>query len=153
MKISLALFASILLGLSVSAAEIIFTERRDDDSFKRISEYLTGEENPGRYVIARTDPSQRNGYYVALKLSGADQPRKAESVRIQFVRPGTQDIEEKMIEVGPIKKQRLLVGLTDGTWGASDMVPLTWRIEILDTNESILSSSQSFLWSSEPISP
>lgn len=150
MKLILSLLAFTLTGASSQAAEIIFSDRRDEDSFKRISEHLNGKENPGRYAIARTDPSQRNGYYVALKLDANDQPRSAASIRIHFVRPGSQDVETQTIAIEPIKKKRALVGLTDGIWGTSDTIPTAWKIEILDNDGTPLSSSQSFLWSSEP---
>ncbi len=152
MKLILSLLAFTLIGASSQAAEIIFSDRRDDDSFKRISEHLTGKENPGRYAIARTDPSQRNGYYVALKLDAKDQPKSAASIRIHIVPPGSQDIETQTIAIEPIKKKRALVGLTDGIWGTSDTIPTAWKIEILDTDGTTLSSSQSFLWSSIPTS-
>ena len=148
MKLILSILAFAVIGASSQAAEIIFSDRRDEDSFKRISEHLSGKENPGRYAIARTDPSQRNGYYVALKLDVKDQPKSAASIRIHFVRPGSQDIETQTIAIEPIKKKRALVGLTDGIWGTSDTIPTAWKIEILDTNGTTLSSSQSFLWSS-----
>ena len=148
MKLILSLLVFAVIGASSRAAEIIFSNRRDEDSFKRISEHLTGKENPGRYAIARTDPSQRNGYYVALKLDKKDQARNAASILIHFVRPGSQIIETKTIDIEPIEKKRALVGLTDGVWGSSDTTPTAWKIEILDTNGTTLSSSQSFLWSS-----
>tara|TARA_B100000900_G_scaffold317167_1_gene276161 strand:- start:514 stop:969 length:456 start_codon:yes stop_codon:yes gene_type:complete len=148
MKTILSFLVFAITGPSSQTAEIIFSDRRDEDSFKRISEHLTGKENPGRYAIARTDPSQRNGYYVALKLENKDQARNAASIRIHFVGPGSQDIETKTIAIQPIKKKRALVGLTDGIWSSSDTNPTAWKIEILDINGTILSSSQSFLWSS-----
>jgi len=130
-----------------SGAEIIFSDRRDADSFKRISEYLSGEEDPGRYVIARTDPSQRDGYYIALKLETSDQPNKADKVRLYFVRPGSQDIETKTLTIGPINKNRALIGMTDDIWGTTRAIPTAWKIEFLDSAGAIISSSQSFLWS------
>lgn len=148
MKLILSLVTFAIIGASSQAAEIVFSDRRDDDSFKRISEYVSGKENPGRYAIARTDSSQRNGYYVALKLAASDQPKNAASIRIHFVRPASQDIETQTIAIEPIKKKRVLVGLTDDIWGTSDTIPTAWKIEFLDTNGNLLSSAQSFLWSS-----
>ncbi len=145
--LSMALTASVSLS---HAADIIFSGRRDDESFKRVSEYFDAKENPGRYTIIRTDPSQRNGYYVILKLNSEDQPKKSASARIQFVKPGTLEIESQTIAVEPIKKNRVIIGLTDGIWASSRTLPTAWKIEFLDANGSVLSSAQSFLWSSKP---
>ena len=131
------------------SAEIIFSDRREEDSFKRISEHLTGEENPGRYAIARTDPSQRNGYYIALKLDSAGESDKVSAIRLQFVRPGSQDRETRTLSVEPNGKRRILVGMTDGIWGASPAIPTAWKIDLLDDAGAILSSAKSFLWSSD----
>lgn len=152
MKSILIFLAFALASAVANASEIIFSDRRDDDSFKRISEYFSTKENPGRYVIVRTDPSQRNGYYVALKLDATDQPKKAASIRIQFFRPGSQDIESKTIAVGPIRKKRALIGLTDDIWATSSTIPTAWKIDILDSSGTTLSSAQSFLWSNHSAS-
>lgn len=129
------------------SAEIIFSDRRDTDSFKRISEHFSGKEDPGRYVIARTDPSQRDGYYIALKLEASDQPEKADKVRLRFVRPGSQEIETKTLTIGPIKKDRALIGMTDDVWGTTSAIPTAWKIEFLDGAGAVIATSQSFLWS------
>jgi hypothetical protein len=147
MKTLLVLILSILSFNSAQTADIIFSDRRDADSFKRISEYLSGEEDPGRYVIARTDPSQRDGYYIALKLEASDQPEKADKARLHFVRPGSQDIETKTLTIGPINKNRALIGMTDDVWGTTRAIPTAWKIEFLDSAGAVISSSQSFLWS------
>lgn len=130
-----------------SGAEIIFSDRRDADSFKRISEHFTGNENPGRYVIARTDPSQRDGYYIALKLDESDQPEKADKVLLHFVRPGSQDVETKTLTIGPINKDRALIGMTDDVWSSTSSIPTAWKIEFLDSAGTVISTSQSYLWS------
>ena len=130
-----------------SGVEIIFSDRRDADSFKRISEHFSGKEDPGRYVIARTDPSQRDGYYIALKLDASDQPEKADKVRLYFVRPGSQEVESKTLPIGPIKRNRALIGMTDDVWGSTSSIPTAWKIEFLDGDGAIISASQSFLWS------
>ena len=74
MKTRLSLIAFSVAACFSQAADILYTKHQDEDSFKRISEHLTGKENPGRYTIIRSEPNQRNGYYVALKLGDTDQP-------------------------------------------------------------------------------
>ena len=126
----------------------MFSDRRDADSFKRISEHFNGKEDPGRYFIVRTDPSQRDGYYIALKLEALDQPEKADKLQLYFVRPGSQEVETKTLTIGPIKKDRALIGMTDDVWGSTSSIPTAWKIEFLDSTGTVISTSQSFLWSS-----
>ena len=153
MKTLLALITASITTSIAYSAEIIFSDRRDDDSFKRISEHFGGKENSGRYAIARTDPNQRDGYYVALKLDAAERPKETASIRIQYVRPASQDVETQSIPVETISKRRVLVGLTDGIWASSEAIPTAWKIDFLDSQGQTLVSSQSFLWSSQPNEP
>ncbi len=150
MKLVFILILSLSWASIASAAEILFSERRDDRSFKRISEYLGGKENPGRYVIARTDPSQRDGYYVALKLDAAELAKNVASIRIHSVQPGSQDIDTTDLPIEAITKNRVLVGFTDGEWATTEKIPTAWRIEFLDTTGAALFHSQSFLWEATP---
>ena len=150
MKTILFLIASLFAASSPQAAEILYSKHQDEDSFKRISEHLTGKENPGRYSIVRSDPNQRNGFYVALKLEETDQADQVVSLNIQFVNPGSIEIQSRIISTESIKKKRVLVGLTDSDWAKSDSVPTAWKIEFLDTQGKTLFSSQSFLWEATP---
>ena len=95
----------------------------------------------------RTDPSQRDGYYIAIKLEASDQPEKADKLRLYFVRPGSQEVETKTLTIGPIKKYRALIGMTDDVWGSTSSIPTAWKIEFLDSTGAVISTSQSFLWS------
>ena len=147
MKTYFFLILSLVALSKVHSAYILFSDRRDADSFKRISEHFNGKENPGRYVIVRTDPSQRDGYYIALKLEASDQPEKADKLRLYFVRPGSQEVETKTLTIGPIKKDRALIGMTDDVWGSTSSIPTAWKIEFLDSAGAVISTSKSFLWS------
>ena len=147
MKTYFFLILSLFALSKVHSAYILFSDRRDADSFKRISEHFNGKEDPGRYVIVRTDPSQRDGYYIAIKLEASDQPEKADKLRLYFVRPGSQEVETKTLTIGPIKKDRALIGMTDDVWGSTSSIPTAWKIEFLDSTGAVISTSQSFLWS------
>ena len=147
MKTYFFLILSLVALSKVHSAYILFSDRRDADSFKRISEHFNGKEDPGRYFIVRTDPSQRDGYYIALKLEASDQPEKADKLRLYFVRPGSQEVETKTLTIGPIKKERALIGMTDDVWGSTSSIPTAWKIEFLDSAGTVISTSQSFLWS------
>ena len=139
----------LLLAAPLSAAElvIISTEHREPAYFKRFSEYFTGRENPGRYEILRTQPDQRQGFYISLRASEAGLVERAATVRIDFIRPGTQDIETVSLPAADLSKRRLLLGLTDPEWQAPDSRPVAWQIQLLDPSHSPLATAQSFLWS------
>lgn len=125
---------------------IVSAQHRDADSFKRVSEYLTGEPSDGRYTIYRSDDSSRDGFYVSLLASDRSVLAKAETLRIQFVRTGTQEIDTFQIPAKASDQKRILVGFTGEEWQEEAAYPIAWKIDLLNANGDTLESAQSFLW-------
>lgn len=143
-------FSSLLVSNLSAELTIISTEHRDADSFKRFSEYLTGKASDGRYSVFRSDSSSRDGFYVSLQASDKSLLNKVSTVRIQFVPPSTQKITTLEFSAEKLKKKRILVGLTDPNWLDPSSRPVAWKIDLLDSNQNVVESAQSFLWS-EPV--
>ena len=146
MKTILTLIFLAIANSSAHSAEILYSDYRDADSFKRISEHLSGKENKGRYQVFRTDPNNRNGYYVALKLDKQDSGDRVSSIRIQYVQAGTLEAVTRDLAAESIRKERILVGLTHDAWSETNKLPTAWKLDFLDESGTILFSSQSFLW-------
>ncbi len=148
MKAILLLFALLTLAANASAElKIISTEHHETAAFKRFSEYFSGKENPGRYAIFRSIPEQRTGFYVSIEAKSKEQLINVSIVRLRYVRPNTQEIETHAFPAGEINRKRLLVGLTENEWKKPNSRPVAWKIELLDSDEQVIDSIQSFLWS------
>lgn len=148
MKRFLSLIALLALAASAQAElTIISTEHRDADSFKRVSEYLTGKPSDGRYNTFRSDESSRDGFYVSLLASDKSTLSSVSKIRLQFVRTGTQEISIFETPASSLAKKRILVGLTGSEWLDKDSRPVAWKIDLLDASGASLESTQSFLWS------
>lgn len=148
MKTLATIFATIVATISLHAElTIVSTEHRDASYFKRLSEYFTGKENPGRYSIVRTEPASRDGFYVSLKASGEVALENIAAIRLQYIPAGTQEITTIDLSVDSIEKRRILVGFTGHQWSGTESRPIAWKIELLSTNGATLDSAQSFLWS------
>lgn len=140
----------ILLALAATArAEltVVSAEHRDADSFKRVSEYLTGKHSDGRYAVFRSDDSSRDGFYISLLADDRTTLARAEKLRVRFVRKGTQEIDSFQLPAKDLKKKRILVGFTGSEWEESSNHPVAWKIELLDASDTTLETAQSFLWS------
>jgi len=141
---------ALAFALPLAAATILGSKHRDAGSFKRISEYFTGEENSGRYIIFRSDPERRTGHYVALRLEDKGDFDRLATVRVRYFEPGS--LVEQTVEIPNNAEGRsgvLLVGLTGPRWEDDDARPLAWRIELLAANGAIIDAAESFLWSAE----
>lgn len=125
---------------------IVSTNHRDADSFKRLSEFFTGKESPGRYAILRTVPSRRDGFYISLLGKDKTRLSSVATVRIRFVRPNEQNTESIDLPVSSITKRRILVGMTEREWEGVNERPVAWKIELLDSNNRLVDQAKSFLW-------
>lgn len=145
-------FLSFLVLLAITATAhaeltIISAEHREADSFKRVSEYLTGKHSDGRYAVYRSDSTSRDGFYVSLLASDKATLPEVSKVRVQFVRKGTQEIDSFEAPADALKKKRILVGFTGSEWENNNSHPVAWKIDLLNSSGASLESAQSFLWS------
>lgn len=149
MKTLLLLISTVLLTAATAQAEltIVSTKHRDADSFKRFSEYLTGKHSDGRYAIYRSDNASRDGFYISLLASDKKPLAHVSSIKVQYVKSGSQEIHSFTTPASQLKKKRILIGFTGGEWESGDSHPIAWKIELLDSNDKPLESAQSFLWS------
>ena len=118
-------------------------------SFKRISEYFTGRENPGNRLLCRSRPAEREGLYFILSLDEPSRklPQGSQFV-VEFIRP--DDPETKMIRI-PVPEKRprgkeVYLGLTGTDWPDKTARPVTWRLRLIDDSDSVLAERKSFLW-------
>lgn len=148
MKHILSLLAILALAITASAElKIISTEHRETVDFKRFSEYFSGKENQGRYTIFRSDTTQRTGFYISLETKKKADLENVSTIRLQYVRSSTQEVETQNFSASTINRKRLLVGLTESDWQEPNSRPVAWKIELLDSTNKTLNSAQSFLWS------
>lgn len=147
MKTFFTLLLSLLLSqLTFAGLTIVSAEHYDADSFKRVSEYFTGKESEGRYHILRSDDTRRDGFYVSLLAEEKSDIKRVSKIRIQFVRPGTQDVEQREFTQLSLHKPRLLVGLTESEWLDTNSRPVAWKIDLIDSDDLTIESAKSFLW-------
>jgi hypothetical protein len=120
------------------------------EQFKRISEYMTGRENPGRRVILRTNPRQRDGYYFVLTLD-RNVRKLPPDIYIQgeFYTSKSLDMQTHRFEFPSIlpNTREIFVGLTGDDWPQKDAVPAAWRFTFMNSREEVLAQEQSYLWS------
>lgn len=148
----LALAAFLAPGTS-AATEIDVTrakgEYRDSRQFFRISEFFTGRENTGNDVIRRSQPDDRAGYYLTLRLREYPYDELVEeAIRLEVILPG--DIEPTLFTfpLGPEKRRNpwILVGLTGDDWPTPETLPLAWRVSFINLEGDVIAREKSFLW-------
>jgi hypothetical protein len=122
----------------------------ETEQFKRISEYMTGKENPGRRVIIRTDSRQRDGYYFVLTLDRNVQKLPSDIyIEGEFYTSKSLDLQTHSFEFPSIlpNTREIFIGLTGDDWPEKEAIPAAWRFTIRNSQEEILAQEQSYLWS------
>lgn len=150
-KTSVTLGILSLLAIRSYGVEIVsaHNEYIEAERFQRISEYFTGEENPGRRLIVRSQAEERSGEYLIITLdqnvqdlpsdaqvvidliiSGTDKP-VSHTLGLPADRPGTREI---------------FAGITGSDWPGGDATILAWKISIQSASGSTLAGKTSYLW-------
>jgi hypothetical protein len=151
MRLSLRIILGLLaLTVAASASEITIVrtlpEWRSAASFKRVSEYFTGKENPSGTTILRTHPEQRSGFYFLVRAINPG-ATTATKINLQLVTPSEGKPKtytfESTLEAG---KNIFNIGLTGEDWIDPRANPVAWKIEFLSPDGRVLASDLSYLW-------
>ena len=120
------------------------------EAFKRVSEYMTGKENPGRRVIIRTNPRQRDGYYFILLLNHNVRKLPPDAyIQGEFYTSKSLDLQTRRFEFPSIlpSTREIFIGLTGDDWPEENETPSAWRFTIKNSRGEILAQKKSYLWS------
>lgn len=152
MRSLFALFSfSVVTVLTAQAAEVelvrVWPGWRDAESFERISEYFTGEENTGREVVLRTHPDQRAGFYFLARVANKGDLLSGATFVLRVIAPSQPEPKVTSFPVDiPRKSKVFQLGLTGPDWPNRDVHPVAWKLELRSATDEVLASSQSFLW-------
>lgn len=124
----------------------VFTGWRDAASFKRISEYFSGQENTGGAIVLRTHADQRAGFYFLVRAAN---PGATVAVKINLQLIAPTDSKPRTYAFSTELKPGanvLNLGLTAGDWPDAKANPVAWQIDFLATDGHLLTSEKSYLW-------
>ncbi|GHB99231.1 hypothetical protein GCM10007047_14260 [Cerasicoccus arenae] len=123
---------------------------KPEQAFKRIGEYLGGEEQTGRKIILRTQTSPRKGLYFVVRITEfADELPAGCFFEVDLLRPDKKRPVTKRFDLpaNPKSHREIWLGFTGDDQPANDEPPVAWRVRMLGPDGQELSSYQSFLWS------
>jgi len=151
---SLVLIALLLPLTGISAAQTIEFSRirpeyRVDASFKRISEYFSGEENSGKRKVFRTRDDDRDGFYFSFRIEVArGETVPAGTVALFLYAPGTYVPTEYAFDLEAQSRRwiEVIIGLTGTDWADPEVRPVAWRLEFRDASGQPIGFEESFLW-------
>ena len=148
---ALVFVIAIFCAASARAADVTFVRvwpgYRTAESFDRISEYLTGQENPGSQTMLRSQPAQREGFYFLVRLKNASDAIAGARVELSVITPPSATARTLTFTADvPAGQHVFEFGLTGADWPDATTHPVAWKIVIHAPGGAELASTQSFLW-------
>jgi len=139
-------------GVNKITIKRVFTGWKDGASFKRISEYFTGQENTDDTVVMRTHPDQRSGFYFFIRVSNLGAPAPVK-INLELITP-TDTKPKTYTFSSEIKSGQNLfnLGLTAEDWPDEKAHPVAWKIDFVGSDNQVLVSRDSYLWE-KPATP
>jgi len=148
-----ALLLALLLGplASARAAEVefvrIWTDWRNAESFDRISEYFTGQENTGNQIVRRSQPAVRAGYYFLVRLRNSGSSHPSAKLILSLIKPDSPLVRVYTFPVPIAAGESVFnLGLTGADWPGEKAHPVAWKLEAVATDGTKLGEHKSFLW-------
>jgi hypothetical protein len=143
---------------SARAADVTFVHvwpgYRTAESFERISEYLTGQENTGGQTVLRSQPAQRDGFYFLVRLKTASAAVAGASFELSIITPASATLRTVTFTADlPAGQHVFECGLTGADWPDATAHPVAWKIVLRAPGGAELASTQSFLWSKPDDAP
>lgn len=137
--------------VSVRAAEVEFVRVwpgwRDAESFERISEYLSGQENTGRATVLRTRDTERAGYYFLTRVKNPGGALAGGKFSLQIIAPDNAVAKTFVFPVTLAAGTTIFhLGLTGADWVNPKAEPVAWKLDLLRADGQVIVSSKSFLW-------
>jgi hypothetical protein len=131
-------------GLTIETA---YTRQYAADEIRTIGNHL-GEPlaNQGFRTVVASQPKKPGGQYFILHLQDKESATPAVARMTLFTTDRKDSVEHSWnIPAGDLDSW-LYLGLTGSDWADSDVRPLAWRIELLDSSGAVLAEWKSFLW-------
>jgi hypothetical protein len=142
--ISLA-FASVSFATEIKQAHM---QRYGVNDFQSISEFFSGKENTGKYLILRTTPEERAGVYIDIRLDEkvAELPSGSNAIlHVVFDNNRNPQIFTFPIKGEKLDTKKVLLGITGDQW-KNKPKSIAWLLELRDASNNVICSKKSFLW-------
>ena len=145
---AMGLAAPAAIASDAAPVEIVrlWTAYRSAQSFARLGQLPKVDHEPGDAIVLRSQPDARDGYYFTVRLRGDNIPDG--SVVLQVVPPDAAKARVFTFPyaAGGRDSVQLLVGLTGSDWTFGELMPLAWKLEVVDSAGTVVAGQESFLW-------
>jgi hypothetical protein len=146
------LISVLLCAVSTHAGDLavvrVWPGYRTAESFERISEYLTGQENTSGQTVLRSQPAQHAGFYFLVRLKNANPAVAGAIFELSVITPTSATPRVLTFTADlPAGEHVFDCGLTGADWPDASAHPVAWKLVLRAPGGAELASMQSFMWS------
>src|SRR5580693_2626718 len=146
------LISVLLCAVSTHAGDLavvrVWPGYRTAESFERISEYLTGQENTSGQTVLRSQPAQHAGFYFLVRLKNANPAVAGAIFELSVITPTSATPRVLTFTADlPAGEHVFDCGLTGADWPDASAHPVAWKLVLRAPSGAELASMQSFMWS------
>jgi hypothetical protein len=125
----------------------VWPQWKEADSFMSISEYFTHKEMTGGWIVLRTHPESRVGFYFLTRVKNRGARAAGTRFVIHLILPSSPDpITYTFPAAVPHGSHLFEIGLTGSDWKGSRLHPVAWQVELQDAAGQVLAAKASYLW-------
>jgi hypothetical protein len=146
----LALCSVVQLTAADLTAVRIWPGYRTAESFERISEFVSGQENTGGQTFLRSQPGSREGFYFLTRIKNPGTSLENVRTELSVITPASAE-PKVFAAFAPVSlpsgSHVFQIGLTGKDWPEPAANPVAWQLRLLSADGQELLREQSFLWS------
>ena len=155
MRIPLPALLALCLATSARADGVAFKrvwpQWFEADSFQSFYEDHTGQELTGKWIVLRSQPKERAGFYFLTRVENPGGALAGATFVVRVIAPDSTDTSTFSFPQDVPKGSHLFeIGLTGSDWNRPRVQPVAWELELRAADGSVLAKSKSFLWEKGP---
>ena len=147
------ILALLALSLATAARADAVTFKRvwpqwyDADSFQSFYEDHTGQELTGKWIVLRSRPAERAGFYFLTRVENSGGAIAGATFIVRVIAPDSTDtVTFNLPQDVPAGSHLFQIGLTGKDWSKPRVQPVAWEIELHAADGRLLAKAKSFLW-------
>jgi hypothetical protein len=125
----------------------VWPQWHSGDSFQSFYEYRTGRELVGKWVVLRSQPDERAGFYFVARVKNVGALMRGATFVVRVISPeATQTRVFNFPADLPNGSHVFEIGLTGKDWAGPRILPVAWNVELQAADGRVMAHKSSYLW-------
>ena len=151
MRIFIAALVLLSVATMARAADVrlkrVWPQWYDADSFQSYYEDHTGRELTGKWIVLRSRPADRGGFYFLTRVENKGAVLAGTVFVVRVIAPDSTETRSYSFPADiPAGSRLFQIGLTGRDWASPRAQAVAWEVELQAADGRVLAAAHSFLW-------